>query len=1121
MNIKLKEYENKEYKNTDKNISGVYPLLDDKDFNIKIANKKEFNSHKYDGKISKNIEQEADLLCNSEFELSPHQLFVKNFLSNHTPYNSLLLYHGLGTGKTCSAIGICEDMREYMNQLGINKKIIIVASPAVQKNFELQLFDERKLKKVNRLWTLEGCTKNSFLKEVNPSNIVDIDKKTIIQQIKKIIDKQYMFIGYSKFANFISKKLTIPEKAELSTSEQHKYFKKKLCGYFDNTLIVIDEVHNIRINDENREKKISENLLKLVKYVNNVKLLLLSATPMYNSYKEIVWLVNMMNKNDKRSQIKISDIFEKSGEFKKGGKQLLLQKTIGYVSFVKGNNPYIFPYRIYPIQFDKSNSSINVYKQTSYPTTDIFGNKISEHIKYVDLFLNRISGYQYDAYKHICDQITISEKDVKKNGYTTTLQYIYALNIVYPIQDLRSSNYQHLIGREGLERITSHEKTLVNSVEIKYNYSYVPEIEKQFGELFSEKEIGKYSQKISQVCKHIKKGEGITLIYSQYIDGGLIPMALALESMGYSRYGTKYNLLKSNKENDKTKKYAMITGDNRYSLNNELYLKTLTDDDNKDGEKIKVVLISKTGAEGLDFKFIRQVHILEPWFNMNRIEQIIGRAVRTCSHKLLPLEKRNVAIFMHGSYFDKEQSMEPVDMYIYRMAEKKSIEIGRVTRVLKEGSVDCNLNIAQQNFTAERFNHSISQTLFDHTKIKINIGDKSYTEACDYMETCLYKCTPSVSSNVEKIDTFNLSHIKLKRDLLKEKIKLIFKEHFVLHINDITKLINIKRIYDKTQIHSALYYLVNNREELISDKYNRHGNLINVGDYFIFQPKNILNKSLDIQSKISLPDYKKKKINIQLNAPEEIIDTEIEDILDKLITDYNEVLTFKSIKSDKSWYKIVGSIIHTLVDEKYDIDILLRGVIHHQIEHLEFNDKKTLLNYLYNSGGELSEYEHIMLDYFKHNIIKTSSNEFLFLMNKDNSFLIKKDTHWDIASPIQLIEVYEAFKRTINELNKHLASYIGYCSAKDDNITFKLLDRKNMKNKGARCDQLSKTQLIDFLNIFTKPNTFTKENTKKIISNRLAIYLELLIRYKEFTKVDKQLRYLLTPEEAMSINFKN
>ena len=62
------------------------------------------------------------------------------------------------------------------------------------------------------------------------------------------------------------------------------------------------------------------------------------------------------------------------------------------------------------------------------------------------------------------------------------------------------------------------------------------------------------------------------------------------------------------------------------------------------------------GAEGLDFKFIRQVHILEPWYNMNRIEQIIGRAVRTCSHKDLPFIERNVQIYLYGTILeDKEK----------------------------------------------------------------------------------------------------------------------------------------------------------------------------------------------------------------------------------------------------------------------------------------------------------------------------------------------------------------------------------------------------------------------------------------------------------------------------------
>ena len=123
----------------------LYPNLNDKNFNIKIATKKEFNDTKYDGTIYEDIKKQADILANAPYELAPHQAFVKNFMSFQTPYSSLLLYHGLGSGKTCSAIGVTEEMRDYMKQMGITKRIIIVASENVQDNFKLQLFDERKL----------------------------------------------------------------------------------------------------------------------------------------------------------------------------------------------------------------------------------------------------------------------------------------------------------------------------------------------------------------------------------------------------------------------------------------------------------------------------------------------------------------------------------------------------------------------------------------------------------------------------------------------------------------------------------------------------------------------------------------------------------------------------------------------------------------------------------------------------------------------------------------------------------------------------------------------------------------------------------------------------------------
>ena len=59
----------------------LYPNLNDTNFNIKIAEKKEFNDTKYDGEIHKSIKEHADILANADFELSPHQAFVKNFLS--------------------------------------------------------------------------------------------------------------------------------------------------------------------------------------------------------------------------------------------------------------------------------------------------------------------------------------------------------------------------------------------------------------------------------------------------------------------------------------------------------------------------------------------------------------------------------------------------------------------------------------------------------------------------------------------------------------------------------------------------------------------------------------------------------------------------------------------------------------------------------------------------------------------------------------------------------------------------------------------------------------------------------------------------------------------------------
>jgi hypothetical protein len=191
----------------------LYPSLDDPNFIVKIAEKKEFNDTKYDGDIYQDIQKRADMLSNAEFELAPHQLFVKNFLSSQTPYNSLLLYHQLGTGKTCSAIGICEEMRSYLKQVGIQKRIIIVASPNVQDNFRLQLFDPRKLKLVDGLWNIRACTGNNLIKDINPMNMKNMSKEKLLPFL------QHAFFVHEK--EFYGGKDAIWYRTDIGTPDHH------------------------------------------------------------------------------------------------------------------------------------------------------------------------------------------------------------------------------------------------------------------------------------------------------------------------------------------------------------------------------------------------------------------------------------------------------------------------------------------------------------------------------------------------------------------------------------------------------------------------------------------------------------------------------------------------------------------------------------------------------------------------------------------------------------------------------------------------------------------------------------------------------------------------------------
>ena len=1172
----------------------LYPEINDPEFNKKIAEKKEFNDTRYDGKIYIANEQ-AEKLCNAEFQLLPHQQFVKNFLSFQTPYNSLLLYHGLGSGKTCSAIGIAEEMRDYTNQIGTGEKIIIIASPNVQENFKIQLFNESKLELVNGLWNIKSCIGNKFLREINPMNMKGLSKEKLITQINRLIKSSYSFYGYTEFANLIIKISDVGE----DIKNKDRIIKNKLKNYFNNRLIIIDEVHNIRVTDDNKDKRAAQELFKLVKNVDNLRLLFLSATPLYNTYKEIVWLINIMNLNDKRNTINMKDIFNNTGDYtvnddgKEIGKELLERKATGYISYVRGENPYTFPYRIWPNEFASSKSLLDKL----YPRRQLNGKEIIKPIEHISLYISSLGEYQGKCYDYIINKLKGNELEKELTSFEKSesfghilLQHpLEALNIVYPnstITDIIDKqekesdqeiifNVKELVGKSGLENIMTYTKSL--SPPSKTNFEYKNEIYNKYGRIFSQNEIGKYSGKIKEICNNIMNSDGIILIYSQYLDGGLVPIALALEEMGITRYGNVKSLFKTRpienldiktyknvkSTNSISAKYVMITGDKRLSPNNVSDLIPCTHVDNINGEKVKVILISQAGSEGLDFKNIRQVHILEPWYNMSRIEQIIGRAVRNCSHEKLPFIKRNVQLFLHGTILNNEIE-ESADLYVYRLAETKAIQIGKVNRVLKEISIDCLLNSEQMNFSSENMKQNIIIKLSNRDEIDYIIGDKPYSSQCDYMETCSYQCKPN--NIIGEINNLSYSEkfIDINTEIIIQRIKQLMKEHYYYTKVDLIKHININKSYPIYQIYASLDKLINNNE-YISDKYDRVGKLINIGEYYLYQPLELLDENISLHDRMIPIPYKQEKITFNINdndnlplkstttqstnIEEDDIESSIQSsdekdpiednkiitkikikkpkiefdngkiIIDEMFKNYNisKITDVKIIRGEDNWYKLSSVILKYLMKEENVVEAILDELlVCHIIEILNFNDTFLIINYLYNNSN-LSNFEEKIKNYFKGREIINKEITGIYLQNNgEQQLIIKNKNIWKLAEPEDYNDLAPIIAKNIVPI-KSLNNIVGFIGDfKKDYMIFKIKQLNKKRNKGARCDQAGKGDTIKILNLIVGEEKYTSANTKNMNHKQLCVLQEYILRLYDYNEKNSK-RWFLDPSEAVLI----
>jgi len=1142
----------------------LYPSLNDPSFNIKIAQKQEFFDTRYEGKID-DVEAESNRMCDMEVELAPYQVFVRNFLSFQTPYNSLLLYHGLGSGKTCSAITVAEEMRDYLRQMGISKRIVVVASPNVQDNFRLQLFDERKLEEVDGLWNIRSCTGNKFIREINPMGMKGLTRDKVIAQIRRIINGAYLFVGYIEFSNIITKKSSVS--SDIPEKRRQRVADARLRKFFDDRLIVIDEVHNIRMTDDNKDKRVAVSLMKLVKTAQNLRLLLLSATPMYNSYKEIAWLLNIMNINDRRATIELRDIFDADGNFVTGpdgaevGKNVLMRKATGYVSFVRGENPYTFPYRVFPDEFAPEHT----FTDRVYPELQLNGAEIVQGLQHINVYLNGIGGYQLGGYEYILANTlanpqaddALGLEGMEKLGYSIIQPPLEALNMVYPqdgvsLEAMSTSedvNKDLLIGKNGLNGVMTY--TTTTNPPSRFGFRYRPWVTEQYGRIFSPDKLGNYSAKIKGVCDIVMKSAGIVLVYSQYIDGGLVPMALALEEMGFTRHDKTSLFATPPREpldsltleprsaytgsSFSPATYTMITGDKTLSPDNNAAVNILTSSGNSRGQAIKVILISRAGSEGIDFKNIRQMHILDPWYNMNRIEQILGRGVRTKSHCQLPFRERNVEIYLHATVLASDQ--EAVDLYLYRLAELKATQIGNVARVLKESSVDCLLNISQNNFTVEKMNQVVDQTLSTGQTIKYAVGDKPYSSTCDYMERCSYSCVPDVTITEDdtQFDTYSKSFIMMNTERIIQRIRQLFKNRYFYSKRDLIREVNVVRQYPLVQVYAALDRLVRDGSEFIADRYDRQGRLINIGEYYYFQPLEITDRRISVFDRSTPVAYKRETVDISL--PSDVSETMVEKVeaadMDKVLLvtgvagrrlirsmqdDYKLAMEPSIVaKGDDNWYRFCSLTMARLRGRGIPEDVLSGFLVAHIVEMLLFADKLTVLGYVF-GAAELTPFEELVKAYFSRFVMRAKSITAILLENNGaQQMLVEKGGDWVDAEP-------QDYKDMQAELTKYvvpqadMASVMGFIIGfKDRYMIFKVKDMTRRRHKGARCDQAGKTDTIKLLNKIMGEDVYTAQNVKDMVQMELCSLQEFLLRYFDSIRKDGK-RWFMTPEEAIINN---
>jgi len=724
-------------------------------------------------------------------------------------------------------------IRYMTNNNDVIKRFLIYHSPGTGKSF-------------TALWILLN-----FIDSYEKPSIILVKSKEAIMEFKQRIESWYMYtfnyrrppLGISNYQQFIKRYIEFHTFITFCKSIENI----KDVSIYENRLLIVDEVHHFRNTVGN--KIIYNKLLRFLNSIQSTRVLFMSATPIFDNYNEITSLVKLikpnLNINEKLTPEKLEEMMK------------------GHLSYYGLNPP---------------DTSVN-----------IIGSCV-QGIERFKILKIEMKGAQLQKYQQIVKEsqsiCNIGINHVKATLGVINLQSNRTTN---PSADVKSfSNYNRYIFKN--EHII-HCNPLVQNI-----------IKKQTSHLEN------YCCKLYQCLNIINNSDaptGPVFIYCNIIDDvGIYYFAALLCAMGYNyiydgksamKYGQKLFMNENNNypglkemrlnRNKKQWNFTFITGDKRLCPNVMDRLNIFNDISNKNGNTVKVLMGSDILSESVDIMNVRQLHILTPHWNYEKINQIIGRIRRVGSHDALPPEQRSVNIYLYMAYDPTVPCTNSINYSIdyvkYIISEEKYYQALKFNKALQKASIE---SLIFNDHSKENSPFNIQDTLHYSTNylnktlpLYLSIvcnGMKRIFNSCTYIDiNDLKKEIPILNSFIINniIDIVKMNTIIINENILEYSCGIFFLErssnvHYC-STSSTTDIISINSSIDISSYPSndpTLSDIENNNVHTITSNEIQNQNNTN---------NNISYNTCNVKSEEMVVKIKKLENNLNNNSIKEFYDS--------------------------------------------------------------------------------------------------------------------------------------------------------------------------------------------------------------------------------------------------------